>query len=336
MVHVPPMGWTSAVNTDMPEHPVSVRMVGDNAVLCNGILSVTVNPLGEIVSCTDAAGRERIAGPSNVLRMYQDVPRAYEAWDIDSCYEYSPIELARDGSLAIVEESPFRCAVEIRRVIGQSTMIQRIVLDADACRVNFVMDMDWREQHRLLKACFDTGIQADDAYNEIQFGYVRRPTHRSRKFDGDRFEVCNHRYTALCDENRGAAVLNDCKYGVSMLGGNINLTLLRAAKSPDFHADMGHHHFTYSYCFWNGSFMESPVVREGYELNVPLKCAAGHVENDSLMTVDQPNIVIDTVKAAEDGSGDVIIRLYESKRADTEAVLRLNMPVAAASVCNLL
>ena len=91
--------------------------------------------------------------------------------------------------------------------------------------------------HRLLKVSFPTAAHASEAINEIQYGYVKRPTHRSRPYDADRYEVCNHHYTALCDENRGAAVLNESKYGVSMLGDAINLTLLRAAPSPDLHAD---------------------------------------------------------------------------------------------------
>lgn len=272
----------------------------------------------------------------NRMKMYQDVPRAYEAWDIDSCYESSPIELSSEGSITIAEESPFRCAVEVKRIVGSSPMTQRIVLDAGSSRLDFITHVDWQEQHRLLKAGFATGVQSDDAYNEIQFGYVRRPTHRNRRYDSDRFEVCNHRYTALCDENRGAAVLNDSKYGVSMLGDAIDLTLLRSPKSPDYNADIGPHSFTYSYTFWDGSFMSSDVVRQGYELNVPLTVAEGMAETGCLMSVEASNVIIDTVKAAEDGSGDIIVRLYESKRAETDTSLAIHLPAASVSVCNLM
>ena len=165
---------------------------------------------------------------------------------------------------------------------------------------------------------------------------MKRPTHRSRPYDADRFEVCNHRYTALCDENRGAAVLNESKYGISMLGDEIALTLLRAATSPDLHADQGEHHFTYSYYLWDGPFADSDVVRQGYELNVPVTVANGTAEDFSLMSIDAPNVVIDTVKAAEDGSGDVIIRLYESKHASCDATLTLNLPAASVCACDML
>ena len=50
---------------------------------------------------------------------------------------------------------------------------------------------------------------------------------------------------------------------------------------------------------------------------MPLQLAAGSCPSIQAFTVDAPNVFIDTVKLAEDGSGDVIVRLYEAKKADT-------------------
>ena len=160
-------------------------------------------------------------------------------------------------------------------------------------------------------------VEATEGINEIQFGYMKRPTHRSRLYDSDRFEVCAQRYSALCDENHGAAVLNDCKYGISMNGNALQLTLLRAASCPEMRADNGEHDFTYAVTAWEGSFLDSPVVKEAYELNIPLQLAPGSCPPIQAFAVDAPNVFIDTVKMAEDGSGDIIVRLYEAKKADT-------------------
>ncbi len=333
---IPPMGWTSEADMTPPAQPVSVRMEDGEAVMSNGLLTVRINSRGEIVSCVDAGGHSRLGGPGNVLRMYKDVPRLYEAWDLDSTYEYCPVPLEDAGCISIAECTPWKCTVLVRRAFSGSALVQRISLESGRTRVDFETEADWHEQHRVLKAVFPTGIQADEGLNEIQFGYVRRPTHRSRPYDADRYEVCNHRYTALCDENRGAAVLNESKYGVSMAGDEIALTLLRAPKSPDFHADMGHHAFTYSYYVWDGPFIGSGVVREGYELNVPVTEAGGTAPAASMMSVDAGNVIIDTVKEAEDGSGDLILRLYECKRAAADAVLTVRLPVEAAWRCDLL
>ncbi len=333
---LPPCGWSAEVDFSAPAHPVQLRLLEDGGViLSNGLISAQLNRLGEMVAC-EHQGRRCIGGRGNVLKLYKDVPRLYDAWDIDSMYDQQPVDLGEDAALEIVEETPWRCALRVTRRFGQSVLTQEIALEADSCRIDFITHADWQETHRLLKAAFETGVHADEAINEIQFGFVRRPTHRSRPYDADRFEVCNHRYTALCDENRGAAVLNESKYGVSVLGDEIALTLLRAATCPDLNADKGEHDFTYSYYVWDGPFMDSGVVRAGYELNVPLTQAAGSCPAHSLMQVDAPNVIIDTVKLAEDGSGDVIVRLYESKHAQTDARLTLGFPAAQAYECDML
>ena len=54
------------------------------------------------------------------------------------------------------------------------------------------------------------------------------------------------------------------------------------------------------------------------------------------MQVDAPNVIIDTVKLAEDGSGDVIVRLYESKHAACDAQLDIHLPVASVAACDML
>ncbi len=124
----------------------------------------------------------------------------------------------------------------------------------------------------MLKTAFPVNVYAENGINEIQFGYLERPAHRSRPYDQERFEVCNHRYSAFCDGNSGAAVLNDCKYGISMNENSLELTLLRASASPEMRADNKVHHFTYAFTAWEGSFMDSDVVRQGYELNVKPLC----------------------------------------------------------------
>ena len=333
---IPAMGYTSELDESLPEKPVQVALEGDGAVLSNGVITVRLNRYGEVVSLTDANGVSRIGGKANELKMYKDVPRAFDAWDIDSIYELQPVSLEGESCVSIAENTPYRCAVLVERSFSGSTMKQVISLEAGASRVDFDTRVDWHEMHRLLKVNFATGVHAAEAINEMQFGYVKRPTHRSRPYDADRYEVCNHRYTALCDENRGAAVLNESKYGVSMLGDSVNLTLLRATTAPDLHADQGEHHFVYSYYVWDGPFMNSDVVRQGYALNVPVTVASGRADTASLMSVDAPNVIIDTVKAAEDGSGDVIIRLYECKHAAVQAELTLNIPAAGICECDLL
>jgi alpha-mannosidase len=172
--------------------------------------------------------------------------------------------------------------------------------------------------------------------HEIQFGHLRRPNHRSRQYDADRFEVANQKWSALVEEGRGFAVLNDCKYGLNVLGKTIALTLLRAPKGPDMNADQGPQRFTYAFYVWNGSLAESGVVREAYDLNHPAVIADGAAGTRSLFQVDAPTVVIESIKPAEDATGHIIVRLYESKRVTASCALSTTLPVKRAWTTDLL
>jgi alpha-mannosidase len=215
-------------------------------------------------------------------------------------------------------------------------MTQEISLRGSSRRIDFHTVIDWQERHKLLKVNFPVNVHANEAIHEIQFGHIRRPNHTSRQFDADRFEVSAHKWTALAEENRGCAVLDDCKYGVNVLGNSINLTLLKSALAPDMTADRGCQEFTYAFYAWNGSFADSDVVREAYDLNCPVLVIPGAAGERSLFRVDAPNVIVETVKPAEDGSGDLILRLYECKRMATRCVLTTSLPVAAAEQADML
>ncbi|MBQ9252323.1 MAG: alpha-mannosidase [Clostridia bacterium] len=348
-VHRMAQGWMAQVTVPacgavslrpgkgMEKNTVRAWREGENLLMENELVRAVINDRGEVISFREkATGREYAAGPMNRLLLYKDVPRKFDAWDIDSNYILQPVELPEPVSLSILEEGGLRAVIRVERGIANSHFEQEIKLTAGSRRLDFETRVDWRELHRLLKVEFPVAVEAMEGINEIQFGYMARPNHRSRLYDSDRFEVCNQRYSALCDQSHGAAVLNDCKYGISMNGNALQLTLLRAAASPEMRADNGEHTFAYAFMGWEGSFLESPVVREAYDLNVPLVTAEGTGPSFSAFEVDAENVFIDTVKPAEDGSGDIILRLYEAKRADTACRLGIHLPAAEVALCDML
>jgi alpha-mannosidase len=334
---VPACGWRALQRTPQPAARAGTAVAATPALLENEHLRLRFNARGEIVSCRDkATGREWAAGPLNSFRLYRDIPRAWDAWDLDSTYKTQPVPLAGAAEIRVVAAGPLAGVLRVRRTLNRSRLEQEIRLRRDSRRVEFRTRLEWRETNKLLKVNFPTTLQANEAIHEVQFGHLRRPNHASRVFDADRFEVCQQKWTALAEENRGAAVLNDCKYGVNVEGGSLNLSLLRAPTAPDAAADRGPQEFAYAFFAWNGPFFESAVVREAYELNVPVRLLEGFAGEGALFEVDAPNVLIEAVKAAEDGSGDVVVRLYEAKRTATSCALRCGLPVRQARVCGML
>ena len=335
-VAVPSCGWVS-IRPCVASAPASSLLRATAQTLENEHLHLTINDKGEITGILDKdTGRELAAGPGNSFCMFKDVPGWFDAWDIDSMYALTPVPLPEPAAIEVAATGPLIATLRLTRQLSHSRLTQEISLRRGSRRVDFRTLIDWQESHKLLKVAFPVNVHANEAIHEIQFGHIRRPNHRSRPFDADRFEVANQKWTALAEENRGCAILNDCKYGINVLDNSMNLTLLRSPMAPDMTADKGRQAFTYAFYAWNGSFAESGVVREAYELNCPLHTAPGAAGQASLFRLDVPNVVIETVKPAEDGSSDIVVRLYESKHMATRCALGTTLPLKAVLQTNML
>ena len=282
--------------------------------------AVRFDEFGYIDSFVDkAAGRELCGSghPLNAFLMGEDLPGAWDNWDIDrDVFGKLEIqtglvarEISSDGSLQ------FRICSEYR--IGrQSTLTQHMVFHADTAKVDFETVIYWKEKHQLLKVGFDVAVLAHHARHEVQYGHVERPTHTNTPYDQGMFEVCAHKWTDLSENRYGVALLNDCKYGISVHGSDMRLSLHKGGTHPDPRGDAGVHQVTYSFLPHAAGFSSESVIRPAYELNVPALAVKGRTsrQGDSFLSIDAPNVIIEAVKPAEEGDA-YVIRLYETERS---------------------
>ncbi len=335
-VSLPACGWVNFLRGERKVDKDMLKVTPRS--IENELLRVKFNDSGEIISIFDKENCcELTNGRCNQFAMYQDIPSNFDAWDVDSMYKFRPVELGNEAEIEVFADGPLFVGLIIRRKLNHSTMMQKVTLRRNTRRVDFHTEIDWQERHKLLKVNFPVDYFSHRALHEIQFGHLARPTHRSRQLDQDRFEVVNQKWTALAESNRGFAILNDCKYGVDVLDNSINLTLLKSALAPDMKADRGRQEFTYAFYFWNGPLIESGLIQQGYELNIPPKLITGRRESQSLFQLDQPNIILETIKPAENGSTrDVVLRLYEALGTKTRVKLSTSLNVNSAFLTNML
>jgi len=335
LLDVPALGvksWKLDRITDM------VECEKDSAlVIENNLIRAVFNEDGELVSLKDKnTGVEFIDEPSNRFRMYQDATYMCDAWDIDSYYEKLEVDCTNDVKVTVEYKGDLESALSITRTMNNSVIRQRVTLKKDSPYLAFQTEVDWDEIHKLLKVDFNTNIHTNELLSEIQFGYVKRPNHKSRRYDADRFEVCQHRWSTLCEGARGVALLNDCKYGISADGGRMSLTLLRAATAPALYTDKGVQTFTYAVMPYSQTFFESDVIERAYDLNYPAKLVYGSAKDGSMITLSKNNVILEAIKTAEDGSGDLILRLYESKNSYTSCKVVFGFEVKEVFVTNML
>ena len=277
---------------------------------------------------------------ANRLTAFEDIPRAWDAWEITNYYtekywnldQVSGVRAIRDGETA---------GFEIRRPFQKSTVTQRITLDAHTGKIDFDTEIDWKNDHILLKAAFPTDITAQKAVYEIQYGSVERPTHYNTSWEQAKFEVCAHKYADLSEFGFGVSILNDCKYGHDIHGGVIRLTLLKSATSPNPAADKEVHKFTYSIYPHGKDYREAGTIQMAYLLNnplyaVPVPVQAGILPDSySLVTADKENIFVEAVKEAEDDES-VVVRLYDAYGTRTRVKVRFGFEVAKVETASIL
>ncbi len=303
-----------------------------------------LNDAGDITRIYDKINDREVlsAGAvANQFQAFEDRPINPDAWDIDIFYD-DKMWLAKPAeSVRVVERGPLRAAVEIRRRVLNSEYTQRISLAYNSPRLDFDTTIQWRERHILLKVAFPVDVLAPYATYEIQWGNIQRPTHRNTSWDWARFESCAQKWVDLSEGDYGVSLLNDCKYGHDIRDNVIRLSLLRGTTNPDPRADLGEHRFAYSLFPHAGSWDERTVAA-AYALNDPhIIWRASHEtalltqRPSSFISVDAPNVIIETVKRAEDGQG-IIVRLYESQRRRGKVTLTTAFPLATAWRANLL
>ena len=336
VVEVPATGVVPFASVDPSSY--DDRVVTTEHSMANGQLAVHWDLDGTITSIIDVVrGRELLpAGRTIDIELAPDQPVEYDAWDLESWTAGLGAPIAGDAEVVWLERGPLRARVQVRRRFGRgSTMSTTATLAALSSRLDLEFDVDWHEQEQLLSLMVPLDVRADAATCDIQFGHVRRPTHPSSPWDAAKFEVCAHRFVDLAEPGFGVAVLNDGRFGHRLFDGGVRVSLLRGARYPDPDADQGRHRVTVSVMPHGPGLHE--VLTEAERLNVPLRWSPGALARGvQVVELDTPAVQLSAVKRADDGSGDLIVRLYEATGDRTPVSVRLAVPVRAAGRCNAL
>jgi alpha-mannosidase len=317
-------------------------------ILENAYLKATFNYDGDLISLIEKeTNRESLKTPGNRLQIFADKPAVYDAWQLE-LYHLETVkdcEPAHQWSISSQQNQidNLRSEIIFERKLGKNSSITQIVrLDAGSRRLEFHCYVNWQEAHKVLKVLFPVDLYSMEATYDIQFGALTRPTHFNTPYDMAKFEVCAHKWADLSEYGFGVALLSESKYGYSVFGNEMRLTLLRSSKLPDFNADMGEHYFSYAIMPHAGSWQEAGVVGEAYKFNMPLSWlnptneTAAIANNDQgYFSISDPNLVIDTIKKAEDSQA-IIVRLYECHGSRGTAKLKTVLPFKNAFLCNLL
>ena len=321
-------------------------------VLENGYLRVVIDKqTGCIISLFDKRSKfEALAAGAcgNQLQAFKDKPKDYDAWNIDlGTLDQPPTLFTQADKVELLGDD----AVRVTQTWQSSKFVQTIRFARMAPEVDIDNEIDWHENHVLLKAAFPLAASGPFATYEIPYGTIDRPTTHNNSWEKAQFEVTALRWADLSGPGpdgkvHGLSVLNQNKYGYDAVGNVLRLTLLRSPKWPDAEADMGHHHFHYALYPHAGTWKDALTVRHGYEYNYPLTAVVTTAHpgalpaSHSFASVSQENVVLTAVKKAEDQNGlgvnGLILRVYEWAGKETIAEFHVPPGATSATVTNLM
>jgi alpha-mannosidase len=229
-----------------------------------------------------------------------------------------------------------RRTLRFRYRLGDSEITQDVRLGPRSRRLDFRTLVRWRERHRLLRVAFPVAVRAAEASFEIQYGFLRRPTHRNTRWDLARFESVAHRFVDLSADGYGVALLNDSKYGHKVHGNTLDLALLRAPTNPDPDCDQGDHRFTYSLLPHPGCLEDSEVFAEAAALNRPPLLFDGLAGGGRRYPVqlEGKGLSLAVVKKAV-GDTSRILRVVETRGRTSRGRLFLEPPAGSLVECDL-
>ncbi len=314
-VLVPPLGGVTLhlrAGEASPKPGVRAELQNGGALLENDLLRVEVAPDGTLTRVYDKeAGREVLNGPGNRLTVFRDVPRAWEAWDVNA-----DVQRAENGedlsaqSVEVTETGSLRASLRVTRRWRDSEIAQTYLLHAGSRRLDIQTYVNWREKRTLVKTFFPLNVRAPSATFETAYGAQERPTHRNTPYDAARFEVSGHRFADLSEPNYGVSLLNDGLYAHTALGSTLGLTLLRAPLFPDPGAGLGELRFSYALYPHAGDWTRGGTVLEALDLNSPLLVTPGEGELAPPFKLGGLPVMLGALKRAED-DGHLILRFYE-------------------------
>ncbi|GHJ42409.1 glycoside hydrolase family 38 C-terminal domain-containing protein [Streptomyces sp. TS71-3] len=319
--------------------PVSVRpAAGGGHLLDNALLRVHIGPDGLVRSLVDlATGRDAIApgAAGNLLQLHREGTGRTGARDLDP-RPGTIRDLDGAARVAVYAHGPLLATVRVSRVTGRSTVVQDLTLTAGSRALSIGTDVDWRERDTVLTCAWPLDVHAEQSRAGIQFGHVTHPVHEDGDGDPARHQATAHGWIHLGEHGWGVALATDTVHGHDVArrtradGGTttvLRTTLLRAPGRPDPHADRGPQRFRHALV----PAADTADARDaGQVLCHPLRPGPAGPPGPPLVAVDNPDVVIDTVKLADDRSGDVVVRLHESRGG--RAAVRLAVGCAATAV----
>jgi alpha-mannosidase len=326
-VPVPPFGYRQIRIRpgDAPAPAVAVH--AGASTLENEHLRATFGPDGSLGLFDKDAGKQVFA---SARALVMDDPSDTWSHNVRS-YDTQAGAFANPAA-SVIENGPVRGRVRVRTTYGASSLAVDWLLYAGSRQLEARVALDWHEHRKILKFSFPVDVASPRPTYEAPYG------HLVREANGD--EDPGQRWVDVGGADYGLAIVNDAKYGYSVRGSDLRLSIARGAPyahhiphvvdpaSDVLWQDQGLQTFRMLLIPHRGTWDAATVPRVAEEFTAPVPVVYQGIHGgtrpqaDSFLSVNAPNVIVSAIKQAEDG-GDLILRCYETAGRAATASLDL-------------
>ena len=257
-------------------------------------------------------GREVVTDKSNIFSLYTDKGNC---WDFESPdYRRS----RRDAKCAAFSTGTdgAKAFAQVEYKVGEDIIAQEISLTDGSPMLRFVTKITHSGKNAMLRVRFAFPDPGRASFN-LPFGHIQRATTENDSIEKAQFEVSGQKFVDLSSgefghaNSFGVSLLNDCKYGFRCKNGMLDMNLLRSPRGgPGTDVDFGEHSLEYAIYPHEGP-LGADTYAQAYFLNNPIQVTVGEaaVSHEAFISSSNENIVVESVKLADDGNG-LLVRIY--------------------------
>lgn len=235
-----------------------------------------------------------------------------------------PLPMKLD-SLELIEKGEVRSVVRAKYSFGESHLTQDFILAQGSKYLKVKCKAMWQEPFSILRLPFDIGGRQAVCTSSIPSAFIKRSCEGTEEVSGEWFDVT----TVFDNKKYGLSLITDSKHSYCCRDSLLALTALRNVIFADHYSarpkalfdftDEGKQLFEYAVYPHCGDAESSDVARLSEEFNNRvIAVREGYhrgslAQNFGFVDIDKDNLRLQAFKLCEDNSGDIVMRIAETK-----------------------
>ena len=336
-VSLPALGYRQIRISRGETAAIADPVVVKEKLLENDFLRVSFSYSGALSIFDKKAGREVFAGKDTGCRALI-INDPSDTWSHNIKTFSDEIGAFGNATFKILENGPLRGAIRVITTYGNSSLTTDWFLTSGSGILEARVSLNWHERLKMLKFSFPVNVESPVATYETPYGNIERKTNGDEDPGQRWIDVSGKDNENTC----GFCLFNDAKYGYSVHGNDLRLSVARSAvyahhdprvldmKAEHIWMDQGIQTFRMILAPHKGDWKNNGIVRTAEELHAPPVAIyqgihGGNLpKSNSFLSAAPETVIVSSIKLAETND-DLILRCVETEGLASDATIDLKV-----------